>query len=107
MKVAAVVLFLAPLALSQSQTSSQSTSDAKQRTTVSESLPSSSLNKGAWDFGVWGQGGHSVSGGTRNTSVGDAGLRIGKILTEEHGSGWARGNLEYAVDLIPLYILSG
>jgi hypothetical protein len=109
MKAAAVVLFLATLALGQSQTASQTSTsaDSKQRTTVSESLPASSLSKGTWDFGVWGQGGQSVSGGTRDVSVGDAGFRIGKILTEEHLSGWVRGNFEYAVDLIPLYILSG
>lgn len=108
MKLGAVLLLLSSFTLCQAQsTASQSTADSKQRTGTAESLPSGSLMKGAWDFSVWGQGGHSVSGGTRNTSVGDAGIRIGKILTEEHLSGWARGNLEYAVDVIPLYILAG
>jgi lipid A 3-O-deacylase len=109
MKIVAVLLLLPALAFCQSQNSnSQAASDtSRQRSTMSESLPASSLAAGAWDIGIWGQGGGSVSGGTRNTSVGDAGFRIGKILTDEHGSGWVRGNLEYAVDLIPLYVLSG
>ena len=111
MKVAALVLFVSGFGLAQSQSApSQSTNakdSSKQRSTITESLPASSLAKGAWDFAVWGQGGHSVSGGISNTSVGDAGFRIGKVLTEQHFSGWARGNLEYAIDLIPLYILSG
>jgi len=79
----------------------------KARDTLTESLPASSLHKGAWDFGVWGQGGHSVSGGVTHTGVFDAGFRIGKVLTGQHGSGPLRGNIEYAVDLIPIYVLSG
>lgn len=70
----------------------------------SNSLASESLHKGAWDFGVWAAGGHSVAGGTGDTGVFDAGLRVGKVLTAQHGRGWFRGNLEYAVDVIPVYL---
>jgi len=70
-----------------------------------QSLPSDSLEKGAWELGLWTAGGHSVSGGTADTSVWNAGVRVGKVLTDEHGSGFLRGNLEYAVDLIPAYLL--
>ncbi|MBV9610480.1 MAG: acyloxyacyl hydrolase [Acidobacteria bacterium] len=66
---------------------------------------SSTLHEGAWDFGLWAAGGHSVPGGTSGTTVFDAGLRIGKVLTREHLSGILRGNFEYAVDLIPLYLV--
>jgi len=110
MKVVALVVLVSGFALAQSQSApspSTTADNSKKKITVTESLPASSLAKGAWDFAVWGQGGHSVSGGISNTSVGDAGFRIGKVLTEEHFSGWARGNLEYAIDLIPLYVLSG
>ncbi len=70
-----------------------------------QSLPSDSLEKGAWELGLWTAGGHSVSGGTADTSVWNAGVRVGKVLTAEHGSGFLRGNLEYAVDFIPAYLL--
>src|SRR2546430_9469858 len=105
MKFAAValLLFSVPMLAQQSQT----------RQSMSESLAASSEHKGAWDFGVWVGGGHRVAGGFRNgpftgvrsdiignVSLVDLGFRIGKILTAEHGSGWFRGNLEYAVDLI-------
>jgi lipid A 3-O-deacylase len=73
--------------------------------TFGQSLPSDSLGKGTWELGLWTAGGHSVSGGTSGTGVWNAGVRVGKVLTDEHGSGLLRGNLEYAVDLIPAYLL--
>jgi len=72
---------------------------------LAQSLPSDSLAQGAWELGLWTGGGHSVSGGTADTGVWDAGVRVGKVLTGEHGSGWLRGNLEYAADFIPAYLL--
>ena len=35
---------------------------------------------------------------------GGAGIRIGRVLTHEHGGGWLRGTLEYAVDVTPIEI---
>ena len=58
-----------------------------------------------WDTGVWLAGGHSVPGGTSGTSVFDAGLRLGRVLTHDHGPGFMRGNFEYAIDLVPLYLV--
>jgi hypothetical protein len=72
---------------------------------LAQSLPSDSLEKGAWELGIWTGGGHSVSGGTSDTGLWNAGVRVGKVLTGEHGSGFVRGNLEYAVDFIPVYLL--
>jgi lipid A 3-O-deacylase len=74
-------------------------------TVFAQSLPSDSLEKGTWELGIWTAGGHSVPGGTSDTGVWDAGVRVGRVLTDEHGSGFVRGNLEYAVDLIPAYLL--
>src|SRR5262250_3657878 len=109
---AAVLMLCSSLALAQASGPNGSgpvTSPAKgkARTTFSESLPATSLHDGAWDLGIWSQGGHSVSGGVKNTSAFDAGLRIGKVLTGQHGNGWMRGNLEYAIDIIPIYVLPG
>lgn len=72
---------------------------------LAQSLPSESLGQGAWELGIWTAGGHSVPGGTANTGMWDAGVRVGKVLTAEHGSGFLRGNFEYAVDFIPAYVL--
>src|SRR5437764_5941142 len=58
-----------------------------------------------WDTGIWLAGGHSVPGGTTGVSVVDAGLRLGKVLTHDHGPGFLHGNFEYAIDLVPLYLV--
>lgn len=107
MKAAALLLLLCPL-MAWTQDTSQASSPApatneQKRVMVEESLPASSEAR-AWDFGVWGGGGHTVSGGVQDVGVMNAGVRIGKILTEDHGSSWYRGNFEYAIDLIPAYV---
>jgi hypothetical protein len=56
-----------------------------------------------WDLGVWGSGGFSVPGGTKDTQVIDAGVRLGKVLTDDWGPGFVHGNFEWAADLMPLY----
>lgn len=55
-----------------------------------------SIHKGAWELGVWTGGGASVEGGTGDIQLWNAGLRIGYVLTD---------HLEYAVDLIPAYVV--
>jgi len=72
---------------------------------LAQSLPSDSLEKGTWELGIWIAGGHSVSGGTPDTGMWNAGVCVGKVLTDEHGSGFMRGNLEYAVDFLPAYLV--
>jgi hypothetical protein len=58
-----------------------------------------------WDFGVWGGGGFSVPGGTKDTHAIDAGVRLGKVLTDDHGSSFMRGDFEWSGDLIPVYYI--
>lgn len=58
-----------------------------------------------WDVGVWAGGGFSVPGGTKDTHTFNAGVRLGKVLTEDHGGGFVRGNFEWSGDLIPLYYI--
>lgn len=67
-----------------------------------QDLPSTSMTKGTWDFGVSGTGGTSVSGGAEDIQIFSVGLRAGRILTEQHGSGFVRGNLEWAFDFHPV-----
>src|ERR1700722_19534630 len=54
---------------------------------------------------VWAGGGHSVPGGTSNTSAFDAGFRYGWIITGAHWPGILRGRFEYTVDAIPVYLI--
>src|SRR5215831_3933230 len=56
-----------------------------------------------WDLGVWASGGFSVPGGTKDTQAVNAGVRLGKVLTGNHGGGFVRGNFEWAADFMPLY----
>jgi lipid A 3-O-deacylase len=69
-----------------------------------QGMPSTSLTKGTWDFGVDATGGTSVPGGVDDVRVFSAGFRVGNILTQEHGSGWLRGNFEWALDVHPVNV---
>lgn len=73
--------------------------------TTETSLPAASLKKGTWEVGVWTGGGTALTGSTKDTRVWNAGLRFGRVLTGEHGSGWLRGNLEWVGDVIPAYVV--
>jgi len=67
--------------------------------------PSKPLSGQPWDYGFWASGGFSVPGGTKDTQVMNAGVRLGKVLTDEHLGGFLRGNFEWSADLYPLYYL--
>ncbi len=73
--------------------------------TLAQNLPSRSLTKGTWEIGVWGAGGAAFKGFTSDTRVANFGLRVGRVLTGEHFSGWRRGNLELAADIMPVYLV--
>jgi lipid A 3-O-deacylase len=65
--------------------------------------PSKPLDNEPWDYGFWVGGGVSVPGGTKDTQAMNAGVRLGKVLTDDIGSGFVRGNFEWSADLIPIY----
>jgi lipid A 3-O-deacylase len=67
-----------------------------------QDLPSSSLTRGTWELGAFAGGGTGL-GKSDNTQFFFAGGRVGRVLTHDHLSGWARGNFEWAVDMMPLY----
>jgi lipid A 3-O-deacylase len=90
MKAAALVLLLCTASLLATNAQGQS---------------SQTLRKGAWDLGLWTSGGFSASGGIGDTNLFNAGFRVGKILTNEHGRSWYRGNLEAAADVIPVTLV--
>ena len=60
---------------------------------------------GGHEVQVWTGGGHSVPGGTSDTSVWNAGVRYGWILTQPHGPGFLKGRFEYALDAMPVFMV--
>jgi hypothetical protein len=67
--------------------------------------PSKPLAGQPWDLGFWTSGGLSVPGGTKDTQVFNAGVRLGKVLTGEHFCSFLRGQFEWSADLMPIYYL--
>jgi hypothetical protein len=63
------------------------------------------IGQGANEVQIWTSGGHSVSGGRRDTGIWNAGLRYGWVLTEPHGPGFLAGRFEYAIDAVPMYLI--
>jgi lipid A 3-O-deacylase len=61
--------------------------------------------QGGNEVQLWAAGGHSVSGGRLNIGVFDAGLRYGWILTGPHLPGILRGRFQYAVDVVPVFVV--
>jgi lipid A 3-O-deacylase len=61
--------------------------------------------EGGNEVQVWAGGGHSVPGGTQHTEAFDAGARYGWVITGPHWPGILRGRFEYAVDVVPVYLI--
>ncbi len=86
--------------------------DAPSAQAPAAALPPTSIDlrapaagKGSWEFGITAGGGHSVAGGTSNTGVFNANLRLGYVLTGEHGPGALKGTFEYAVEVTPVNVI--
>ncbi|HVM74964.1 MAG TPA: acyloxyacyl hydrolase, partial [Candidatus Saccharimonadales bacterium] len=58
------------------------------------------------EWQVWTSGGHAINGSTSDTGVWNLGLRYGLILTSPHGPGFMRGQLEYAFDVVPVWVIT-
>ncbi|MGH9741202.1 MAG: acyloxyacyl hydrolase [Candidatus Acidiferrum sp.] len=61
--------------------------------------------QGGHDLQLWTGGGHGLNGSTANSGVWNVGARYGWILTAPHGPGFLRGEFEYAVDVVPLFMV--
>jgi len=61
--------------------------------------------EGGHEFQVWTGGGYSSWGGITSTGVWTTGARIGWILTKPYGPGLLRGRFEFAVDVIPAFVV--
>jgi hypothetical protein len=55
---------------------------------------------------IWTGGGHGINGSTSDTGVWNLGLRYGLILTSPHGPGFLKGQLEYAFDVVPAWVIT-
>jgi len=73
------------------------------------SVPASWAQAGPEDGGhelqIWTGGGHGLNGSTSDTGVWNVGARYGWILTAPHGPGFLRGQFEYAVDVVPVFVV--
>lgn len=64
------------------------------------------LERGTWDLGAFVGGGNGLVGASAaDTRYFVAGIRIGRVLSQEHFSGWVRGNFEYAGDFMPAFVV--
>jgi hypothetical protein len=68
-------------------------------------LAQARLEDGGHEIQIWTGGGHSVPGGTSHTGIFNLGGRYGWILTKPHGPGLLKGRFEYAVDVVPVFII--
>lgn len=61
--------------------------------------------QGGHDLQLWTGGGHGLNGSTASSGVWNVGARYGWILTAPHGPGFLRGQFEYAVDVVPVFVV--
>jgi hypothetical protein len=61
--------------------------------------------EGGHEIEFWTGGGHGTNGSTSSDSVFNAGARFGWILTKSHGPGFLRGKFEFAVDVVPVFLI--
>ena len=73
--------------------------------TVSIAVAQDRPEEGGHELQIWTGGGRSVPGGTKDTSVWNAGVRYGWILTAPHGPGFLNGRFEFAVEAVPAFVV--
>jgi hypothetical protein len=60
---------------------------------------------GGHEAQLWTGGGHGLNGSTSDTGVWNVGVRYGWVLTDPIGPGPLRGRFEYAVDVVPVFLV--
>ena len=60
------------------------------------------LRRPVWELGPWFGGGTGLGQASEFKFI-NGGLRIGRVLTGELGSGRMRGTFEWAADIMPVY----
>jgi lipid A 3-O-deacylase len=62
--------------------------------------------EGGHELQIWTGGGHGTNGSQSGDGVFNVGARYGWILTDAHGPSFLRGRFEYAVDVVPLFVVA-
>jgi lipid A 3-O-deacylase len=64
------------------------------------------LNRGTWDVSLWAAGatGEENTNSFSEAQIFSAGVFVGRVLTDEIGSGWRRGRMEYGADVNPVFV---
>jgi hypothetical protein len=60
---------------------------------------------GGLDLEAWTGGGHGLNGSTASSGVWNLGGRYGWVITDPAGPGFLRGQFEYAVDVVPAFVV--
>ncbi len=60
---------------------------------------------GGNEMQLWTGGGHGINGSAADTGVWNIGARYGWVLTDPAGPGPLRGRFEYAVDVVPMFLV--
>lgn len=58
------------------------------------------------EWQIWTGGGHGINGSTQDTGVWNLGLRYGIVITSPKGPGILKGQLEYALDVVPVWVIT-
>ena len=61
--------------------------------------------QGGHELQLWTGGGHGLNGSTASSGLWSVGARYGWILTVPHGPGLLHGQFEYAVDVVPVFLV--
>ena len=73
---------------------------------ASVSAQEASPENSAREWQIWTGGGHGINGSQSGDGLWNLGFRYGMILTAPHGPGFLRGQLEYAVDVVPVLVIA-
>jgi hypothetical protein len=57
------------------------------------------------EWQVWTGGGHGINRYTASSEVWNLGFRYGIVITSPHGPGFLKGQLEYALDVVPAWVI--
>ena len=62
--------------------------------------------EGGHDLQIWTGGGHGTNGSQSGDGVFNIGARFGWILLDPHGPGFLKGRFEYAIDVVPVFVVT-
>jgi lipid A 3-O-deacylase len=74
--------------------------------TVSSLRAQDGPQQGGHELQIWTGGGHGTNGSQSGDGVFNIGARYGWILTDAHGPSFLRGRFEYAVDVVPVFLVT-